>query len=127
MSDVTTSGPFFDGRADSYSARLVNRISHDVAAHGQELVRANLTSVLRAPKTPYAEQHVQLDVSQADVEIYDDNVIYGPWLEGVGSRNSPVTRFPGYATFRRTTQQVEAAVDESVKDALETYYQEMNS
>ncbi|MGV9803926.1 hypothetical protein ACWDTP_38425, partial [Mycobacterium sp. NPDC003449] len=40
-------------------------------------------------------------------EVNDGGVVYGPWLEGTGSRNAPVTRFRGYATFRR----VKAMID----------------
>ena len=28
--------------------------------------------------------------------IHDNDVVYGPWLNGTGSRNYPVTRFRGY-------------------------------
>ena len=35
--------------------------------------------------------------------IHDSNVVYGPWLEGVGSRND-TTRFKGYAIFRNVKQ-----------------------
>ena len=38
--------------------------------------------------------------------ITDGGVIYGPWLEGVSSRNA-ATRFKGYASFRRTGQYLE--------------------
>ena len=34
-------------------------------------------------------------------EVYDGGTIYGPWLEGVSSRNQR-TRFKGYSHFRRT-------------------------
>jgi len=36
----------------------------------------------------------------------ESNVVYGPWLEGVSSRNA-TTRFKGYASFRRTAQWLE--------------------
>ncbi len=35
--------------------------------------------------------------------ITDGGVVYGPWLEGVSSRNQR-TRFKGYASFRKTAQ-----------------------
>jgi len=35
--------------------------------------------------------------------ITDGGCVYGPWLEGVGSRNA-TTRFKGYSSFRRTAQ-----------------------
>ena len=39
-------------------------------------------------------------------EIHDSKVVYGPWLEGTGSRNA-TTRFKGYAAFRRARQELE--------------------
>jgi len=38
--------------------------------------------------------------------IDDTRVVYGPWLEGVGSRNQ-ATRFKGYAIFRRTKDKLQ--------------------
>jgi len=40
-------------------------------------------------------------------EVHDSGIVYGPWLEGVGSRNYPVTRFKGYSTFRKVRQEIE--------------------
>ena len=39
-------------------------------------------------------------------EVHDSGIVYGPWLEGVSSRNN-ATRFKGYAAFRRATQDVD--------------------
>ena len=38
--------------------------------------------------------------------IHDSDAVYGPWLEGVGSRNE-TTRFKGYAMFRNAYQHLE--------------------
>ena len=35
--------------------------------------------------------------------VVSDDVVYGPWLEGVSHRNT-VTRFKGYAMYRRAAQ-----------------------
>ena len=43
--------------------------------------------------------------------IDDSNLVYGPWLEGVSSRNQ-ATRFKGYATFRHVFGQLEKMGDE---------------
>jgi hypothetical protein len=40
-------------------------------------------------------------------EVHDSNIIYGAWLEGVGSRNYPVTRFRGYSMFRKVRTELE--------------------
>jgi len=42
-------------------------------------------------------------VNNLNALITDGGCIYGPWLEGVGSRNA-TTRFKGYASFRKTAQ-----------------------
>lgn len=41
--------------------------------------------------------------SDTQGRIDDSGVVYGPWLEGTGSRNQS-TRFKGYASFRKTAQ-----------------------
>ena len=41
--------------------------------------------------------------SDLHAQITDNGCIYGPWLEGIGSRNE-VTRFKGYSSFRKTAQ-----------------------
>lgn len=47
-----------------------------------------------------------------DVATVYTDIIYGYWLEGIGSRNFPKTRFRGYRMWRETTQQIQAeAVD----------------
>jgi hypothetical protein len=42
--------------------------------------------------------------------VNDRGIVYGPWLEGVGSRNFPKTRFKGYASFRRAVHRVRGEV-----------------
>lgn len=37
--------------------------------------------------------------------------LYGPWLEGQGSRNYPVTRFKGYNSARDAADTINAKVD----------------
>jgi len=39
-------------------------------------------------------------------EVHDSDIVYGPWLEGVSSRNL-TTSFKGYSTFRKVAQQIE--------------------
>jgi hypothetical protein len=127
MSSVQLSGPWFDSTGDAAADRMNSDIGEAVATGGAELVRSALSSVLRHPRTPYAAEHVVTDRTTNGAEIYDNNALYGPWLEGIGSRNSPVTRFPGYSTFRRTTQQVEANADQYAEPAVEKFVREMSS
>lgn len=71
-------------------------------------VRAELGRVLQHP-TGYYESRVVADLSTHPPQVHDSGVVYGPWLEGIGSRNA-TTRFKGYRTFRRVAQRMNGQV-----------------
>lgn len=50
--------------------------------------------------------------------VHDNNVVYGPWLEGVGSRNYPVTRFRGYHAFKLVAQALQAEASRVAEAAI---------
>jgi len=56
--------------------------------------------------TGHYRRSVSSRVEHLAARISDGGVIYGPWLEGTGSRNK-TTRFKGYASFRRVGQWLE--------------------
>lgn len=87
----------------------------EVADEGAKLIRNRLNTVLRH-QTGFYRSHIQ---GEGD-RITDNGVVYGPWLEGVGSRNR-TTRFKGYFTFRRTTQAIEARSGEIAEHILPPY------
>lgn len=102
--EIRATGPVFDGRAERAMDEMCDDILEDVSANAKDLVDAELSRVLRNP-TGYYQGRVRNErVSATTARIHDGGVVYGPWLEGVGSRNSPVTRFPGYGHWRRTKQ-----------------------
>ena len=57
--------------------------------------------------------------------ITDGNVIYGPWLEGISSRNQS-TRFKGYATFRKTGQWLNKQIPKEAEKLKKAIAQRMN-
>lgn len=99
-------GPMFDGRAQAMTDRSVRDMEHHLASVGADYVRAELERVLRV-ETPYYRLQVTSTEYPGRTVINDGGVIYGPWLEGTGSRNR-TTRFKGYSTFRRMTQKLNA-------------------
>lgn len=123
MSHVEISGPLFDGRADAAAAAFADEAEVRIAEVGVNMVRTQLDRVLRNP-TGYYESQVQTDRSVGDMAINDNGVIYGPWLEGVGSRNR-TTRFKGYATFRIVTQELNGVAVRIAEDALPPYLARM--
>lgn len=106
--DVQTqrSGPLFDGRLEAAVANAAPDAEKTMATLGASMVRSRLNDVLKT-QTPIYRFKV---VAQPDAPgwlIHDQKMIYGPWLEGTGSRNR-TTRFKGYRTFRIITQQLNA-------------------
>lgn len=97
---ATTAGPIF--HCEPQVARMLQGITDDIAKRGLELVQANLASSLRHP-TGYYQSQVQVRDHPDGKAINDGGVVYGPWLEGVGSRNRS-TRFKGYFSYRRAFQ-----------------------
>ena len=100
--DVDVEGPVFDDRGRAAVDVFCRRLENAVAQEGVTVVRALLGGVLRHP-TGYYESKVMWASKASFAEVIGDSVVYGAWLEGVGSRNSPATRFAGYFTFRRAT------------------------
>lgn len=104
---VEKSGPLFDGRADRKLREMQNEIGRRVAIVGASMIRTELAGVLKH-ETPHYRLQNEATVDPPGWKIWDRGVIYGPWLEGTGSRNFPKTRFRGYSTYRRTTQRIDA-------------------
>lgn len=94
----------FNGEAARVLDRMTEEIATEIANQGEQDVHQRLGQVLRHPTGRYQSRiRVQGHGTQATVD--DQRGIYGPWLEGTGSRNS-TTRFKGYATFRLVKQQL---------------------
>lgn len=88
-------------------------IEQDSAEWAEDQINRFYHASFRAP-TGYYESHVHISNSKGDVEIGDGGQagpVYGPWLEGVGSRNA-TTRFKGYHTFRKVTTMLESRIAE---------------
>lgn len=119
-----SSGPMFDGRAAAAVTAYISHAEKDVADQGVNLVRNELGIVLRHPTGHYSGQ-IQTTNMGGDAAVWDGGVIYGPWLEGTGSRNR-TTRFKGYATFRRVTQRLQAMAAPIAEKTLKGYLGRMS-
>lgn len=103
---VRTSGPIFNGEAARILDRMTEEIADTVAKQGKQDVLQRLGQVLRHPTGRY-ESRLRVNERGTQATVDDQRSVYGPWLEGTGSRNSS-TRFKGYATFRLVRQQLDA-------------------
>lgn len=116
--EISATGPLFRAAERAGITReFVREAVDDITAQAYADVMGNLNASIRHP-TPYYETQVTNErVSEDSRRVHDRGVIYGPWLEGTGSRNR-TTRFRGYASFRRARQSVQARVPELVSAAL---------
>ncbi len=94
-----------------------------IAQRGVVLVRTRLASVLKHPTGRYRSN---IQVSNATpTKVTDGNIVYGNWLEGIGSRNFPKTRFKGYRTFRQTAVVLQREAARVAEQTLPTYTRRM--
>jgi hypothetical protein len=114
--EVTATGPIADGSAPQLVDEGLRAAERATAFKAQSLLRQHFHAHFRDP-TGYYESNVTISEFPNGTKISDNGVIYGPWLEGVGSRNA-TTRFKGYHAFREVTQMVEGAVGEITEHEL---------
>lgn len=121
---ATFSGPLFNGEADRLVDGMCAEIEHEVGRTGVDAVRARLGEVLQHPTGYYESRITSGPSAHDDVDIHDQGVVYGPWLEGTGSRNR-TTRFKGYATFRRIAQRLDARAEGIAERVAEPFIRRM--
>lgn len=125
MNDITVnvSGPLFDGRAQRAAHAAVEDAAEAVAQEAYDTVTRGLHASLRHP-TGYYESRVHINRVSTTRVVTDSGVVYGPWLEGTGSRNR-TTRFKGYFTFRKARQRIETRAAAIAEPAVARRVREM--
>ncbi len=111
---VELSGGLFE-RPNQILNYHVGVMTKELAEQAEVAVKFQGQSSFRYEKSPPTGEwlrSVKTRVSAAigglkAYEVHDSDIVYGPWLEGVGSRNFPVTSFKGYSMFRKVAQQIE--------------------
>lgn len=101
----------------------IDQMLLEISDEGEKQLHTIMHSSFRNA-TGYFESKITTMVRDKEV-IIDDPVIYGPWLEGVGSRNKK-SRFKGYNMFRRATQQLERTAEGIAERVLSKYVERMN-
>lgn len=104
---MTADGPVFDGTAGKVVKKQLAAMKQALGAELVLQVQRRLDTVLVNP-TGYYRSQIDWLVNQGNgaVIVHDRGVVYGPWLEGTGSRNR-TTRFKGYHTFRKIFEQTQ--------------------
>jgi hypothetical protein len=104
------SGPLFHSEAQLDG--MLHEIESAVAQRGYELVQANLAGSLQHPRGGY-QSTINVRHDGPGAEVTDNGTkVYNHWLEGTGSRNAPATRFTGYHSFRRASEELDAQAED---------------
>jgi hypothetical protein len=134
---VELTGPLFRGVAPRILRQVTESAVKDLTEAGESFLLLRLRprpagvykTAQQAGKdksTGHYRRNIQSSVRNLTGELSDGGVIYGPWLEGVGSRNRS-TRFKGYFSFRAAKQLVEKRVDRTINQYLGKFVRRMNT
>lgn len=129
MPDVIIRGPLFSPGEPYVTRSFLHKGQDRVAREAERKVHAFQSLLFRyqsSPKTGYEERHITNRDFGSRHEVESTNDVYGPWLEGVGSRNYPATRFKGYAIFRRTTQDVQRRAPDMIEAVVKELCEVLN-
>jgi hypothetical protein len=123
--EIDFRGPLFDGRAARAIEDACDEARDNIAEFAQTRALSLMRAAFRNPTGYYESRVTTTRVTSDAALVHDQGVVYGPWLEGVGSRNAPVTRFPGYWHWRRTKDAVASRGPEIARTAIDRHMPEM--
>lgn len=126
---TTITGPFADPELNAKLLAGIQNSMQELTEQGEQMLGTLLRprpagvylSVAEAKpgraSTGNYRRNISGSVSQLRAVISDGGVVYGPWLEGVGSRNQS-TRFKGYFSFRRTASYLSGIAAQTIEKNL---------
>lgn len=105
---IDVKGPLFNGVAIHQLDLAFAAVQREVASYAEYQWQMNMTDSFQNSIGRY-QSKVNIAKRGLDLVVNDgypgSGVLYGPWLEGVGSRNK-TTRFKGYFALRRARNSV---------------------
>lgn len=105
-------GPIFDHRARRAFDDFRDELEEESAEFVLDHIKQTFHTHFKQPTGRY-ERAVHISRSGRGHEVTDGGLagpVYGPWLEGVGSRNQ-TTRFKGYRAFRKAAQALDRRIE----------------
>lgn len=124
LTRVSKTGPLFNGLAKRAAREFTREASLAIAQEGQSMWIAQLNKSMKNP-TGYYTSNIMINRAGNSNTVHDNDVIYGPWLEGTGSRNR-TTRFKGYHSMRKVNQRLDRKASTIAERVLRRYLPRMN-
>lgn len=113
-------GSLFDGTAEQILVSDLDDISSQLSDKSVTDIQARLDMVLVNPSGYYRSQISAVQVTEGSYSVTDNDVVYGPWLEGIGSRNE-TSAFKGYQTFQIIGDRFENEVETAVNGVIDKF------
>lgn len=128
MPDVTVSvslhGPLLSGTAAAALTEIAHNAINELVDEGEKRVALQLYPG-HGLRSGHYRRSIHGDMlSSLHGRVHDSGVVYGPWLEGVSTRNQR-SRFKGYAMFRNAYQQLERIKVAVVEKHVQRFMQRM--
>lgn len=101
-------GPISSGNIHKHVRDYEKDVARELGEEAEDTWLNLLDERLRHQRPYYTTRITNKRVAWNRYKIHDNGVIYGHWLEGTGSRNAPVTIFPGYWSMRDTKVDMKA-------------------
>lgn len=128
MADVEFHGPFFEtGEWDTLMRDFMENATMDVADQGTRELRTTMVATFRHETGRYRSTVKASPLSFGSSKIDGEGTVYAWWLEGIGSRNAPVTVFPGYHLFERETGKLNRGILKYVDKDVRRFCDEVNA
>jgi len=124
--DVDIRGAFLEGRGVAVLREFSEAAEKLVSEAGEDQVRQRLGRRARHPTGSYARAVTTKDYAKGRTIIAEyPQVLYGPWLEGVSTRNAS-TRFKGYRMYRQTRVWLRKNLSEILQDLFDDAVAKLN-
>lgn len=129
-STITLRGPLFSGVAERDLELAIASVQREVASYAEFQWQMNMTQSFQNPSNPPRYQSkINVMRREQDLVVNDgwpgSGLAYGPWLEGVGTRNA-TTRFKGYFAMRRAANSVAQKVGAIAKPIIDVFLMKAN-
>lgn len=128
---MDTNGPLFeDGKPTAVIHKFLDETKEDAAQEGYRLLQDRFASTFKHPTGRYAKRVIIDRAGKYNDQVITDQgpkggALYGPWLEGTGSRNK-TTRFKGYKNFRKIRLWLRKQVTPMAQEKLDRYLEKLS-
>lgn len=122
---VTFTGPLFvNGQVQRVFDEIRDDIANRLATEGERRILSTLDASLKKPTGAYRRRVTRYGAVVGQARVHDQQCVYGPWLNGTGSRNRRST-FKGYGHFKKTHQVLQRAAKPLARQVVAEHLTEL--